>query len=70
MPVRYSDQSAGPSTRRAYGEEWGSSGLGFAVTSSSQMTKAALQDLAASRGLSTSGTKAQLIDRLAGVEGS
>lgn len=70
MPVRYSDISAGPSTRRATGDEWGAEGSGAAVTSSSQMTKSALQQLAAERGLPTSGTKAQLIDRLAGVERS
>lgn len=67
MPVRYSSESAGPSTRRAADQQWGSEGSGAAVTSSSQMTKAALQQLAAERGLPTSGTKAQFIDRLAGV---
>lgn len=70
MPVRYSPWSSGPSTRRSEGREWGSEGTGAAATSSSQMTKAALQRLAAERGLPTSGTKAQLIDRLAGVERS
>lgn len=65
MPVRYSDESSGPSTRRAQGEQWGEDvGAGASVTSSSQMTKRALQDLAASRGLPTSGSKADLIDRL------
>ena len=44
-----------------------SSGSGAAATSSSQMTKAELQDLAVSRGLSTSGSKKQLLDRLSGV---
>jgi hypothetical protein len=34
------------------------------------MSKGALQQLAAERGLPTSGTKAQLLDRLAGVEHS
>jgi hypothetical protein len=69
MPVRYSDQSAGPSTRRANGDEWaeGGGGTGAAVTSSSQMTKAELASLAKERGLSTSGSKADLIDRLSGV---
>ena len=68
MPVRYSDQSAGPSTRRAEGVVPRESQETVAVTSSSQMSKAALQALAAERGLSTSGTKQQLIDRLAGVD--
>jgi hypothetical protein len=67
MPVRYSDQSAGPSTRRAVGEEWGSSGSGAAATSSSQMTKAELVALARHWGLSGSGSKADLISRLSGV---
>jgi hypothetical protein len=69
MPVTYSDESAGPSTRRAQGETWseGGNGSGAAVTSSSQMTKAELQALAEERGLATSGTKQDLIDRLSGV---
>ena len=46
----------------------GTGGTGAAVTSSSEMTKTELQELAAERGLATSGTKADLIDRLAGVE--
>jgi hypothetical protein len=70
MPVSYSDQSAGPSTRRANGVPVAESRPTQAVTSSSQMSKAALQELASSRGLPTTGTKAQLIDRLAGVEHS
>ncbi len=72
MPVTYSDQSEGPSTRRANGEQWseGDGGTGAAVTSSSQMTKAELAALAKERGLSTSGSKNDLIDRLAGVEGA
>lgn len=70
MPVSYSEQSEGPSTRRWLDQEWGSTGSGAAVTSSSQMSKGALQQLAAERGLPTSGTKAQLLDRLAGVEHS
>lgn len=68
MPVRYSDESAGPSTRRARGEQWSEGGSGAAVTSSSQMTRAELAALAKERGLSTSGSKAQLLDRLSGVE--
>ncbi len=71
MPVTYSDQSAGPSTRRAAGEQWseGGGGTGAAVTSSSQMTKAELVALAKERGVATSGTKNELISRLGGVEG-
>lgn len=67
MPVHYSEQSEGPSTRRWLDQEWGEGGTTEAVTSSSQMTKGALQALAAERGLSTSGTKAQLIERLSGL---
>jgi len=67
MPVRYSDQSAGPSTRRAEGVVWSAGGESVAGTSSSQMSKAELAALAKERGLSTSGSKAQLIDRLSGV---
>lgn len=67
MPVTYSEQSAGPSTRRAHGQTWEHTGTGAAATSSSEMSKAELQALAAERGLSTSGTKQQLIDRLSGV---
>ncbi len=48
----------------------GGNGSGAAAVSSSQMSKKALQQLAAARGLPTTGTKDQLIDRLAGVEGS
>jgi hypothetical protein len=66
MPVTYSEESAGPSTRGLGGD--GVSRPTTAVTSSSQMTKAALQELAESRGLPTSGSKSDLIDRLAGVE--
>lgn len=42
-------------------------GSGAAVTSSSQMSKDELKALAESRGLPTSGTKADLLDRLSGV---
>ncbi len=45
----------------------GGGGSGAAVTSSSQMTKAELQQLAEQSGLATSGTKQDLIDRLSGV---
>lgn len=68
MPVRYSDESEGPSTRRWLDQEWGESRPTAAVTSSSQMTKAALQQLAAERGLPTMGTKAQLLERLSGID--
>jgi len=68
MPVRYSDQSAGPSTRRAEGVAPRESQETVAVTSSSQMTKAELAALAKERGLSTSGTKKQLIERLSGLD--
>lgn len=68
MPVSYSPESSGPSTRRWLDQEWGSAGSGAAVTSSSQMTRAELVALAKERGLPTSGSKAQLIDRLAGLD--
>ena len=42
----------------------GTGGSGAAVTSSSQMTKKELQDLAAERGLPTTGSKNDLLDRL------
>lgn len=45
-----------------------SSSSGAAATSSSQMTKQELQALAAERGLPTSGTKKQLIERLSGLD--
>lgn len=67
MPVRYSGQSSGPSTRRARGNTWAGGGETVAVTSSSQMSKAALVALAKERGLSASGSKKDLIYRLAGV---
>lgn len=67
MPVTYSDNSSGPSTRRWLDQEWGEGGTTVAVTSSSQMSKAALQALAAERGLATSGSKADLIARLSGL---
>ncbi len=68
MPVTYTEESEGPSTRGLSGD--GESRPTTAATSSSQMTVAALRELAADRGLPTSGSKKQLIDRLAGVEGS
>lgn len=69
MPVQYTDDSAGPSTRRANGEDWGGDGgSGFAAKSSSSMSKEELKELAEERGLPTSGTKDDLISRLAGVE--
>lgn len=67
MPVSYSDQSAGPSTRRAEGVVAPESRPTAAVTSSSQMSKAELQALSEERGLPTSGTKKQLIERLSGL---
>jgi len=68
MAVQYTDDSAGPSTRRSSGETWAEgNGGGTAATSSSEMTKAALQALAEERGLATSGTKQDLLDRLSGV---
>ncbi len=70
MPVTYSELSAGPSTRRANGDPEPESRPTQASTSSSQMTVKALREFAASRGLPTSGSKKQLIDRLAGVEGA
>ena len=45
-----------------------SSSSGTAATSSSQMSKQELQALAAERGLPTSGTKKQLIERLSGLD--
>lgn len=69
MPVRYSSLSAGPSTRRADGiEPAEGTGSGAAVTSSSQMTRAELVALAKERGLATSGSKAQLLTRLSGID--
>jgi hypothetical protein len=68
MPVRYSDQSAGPSTRQAEGVATPEPRQTQAVTSSSQMTRAPLAALAKERGLPTSGSKADLISRLAGVD--
>jgi hypothetical protein len=68
MPVTYSEQSAGPSTRAAGGVAPAESRPTTAATSSSQMTRAALVALAKERGLSTSGTKRELISRLGGVE--
>jgi hypothetical protein len=67
MPVTYTEESEGPSTRGLGG---GESRPTTAATSSSQMKVSALRDLAAERGLPTSGSKQQLIDRLAGVEAS
>ncbi len=67
---RWTDGGYNEAGDRVYERNAGSSGSGAAATSSSQMSKSALQELAASRGLSTSGSKQQLIDRLAGVEGS
>lgn len=69
-PERWTDEGYNEAGDRVYSRAEGSGGSGAAVTSSSQMTKAALQDLAASRGLPTSGSKADLIDRLSGNERS
>jgi hypothetical protein len=66
MPVTYSEESAGPSTRGLDGSD--ESRPTTAVTSSSQMKVSALRELAADRGLPTTGSKKDLIDRLAGVE--
>lgn len=61
MPVRYSDQSSGPSTRRAK-EDQPEEPIG----DYSEYTKAELQEVAEALGLPTSGTKAVLIARLSG----
>ncbi len=68
MPVTYSDQSDGPSTRQANGDPLYEGGETEAVLSSSNMSKAALKALAEERGLPTSGSKDDLISRLAGVD--
>ncbi len=67
---RWTDGGYNDAGDRVYERNAGSSGGGTAATSSSQMSKAELAALAKQRGLSTSGSKSQLIDRLAGVEGS
>jgi hypothetical protein len=59
MPVRYSDISAGPSTRRSM---WNVSGATF--VDYSKWTKAELKAEAEAYGLDSSGTKAALIKRL------
>jgi hypothetical protein len=81
MPVRYSEQSAGPMTRREEENpflsdmiEYTSARIEYPASSQASgvfnspgvMTKAELQALAVERGLSTSGTKADLIERLTG----
>ncbi len=69
MPVTYTEQSAGPSTRRAQGEDWGGDGgAGYAVKSSSSMTKAELVELAKERGVPSTGSKNELISRLGGID--
>jgi hypothetical protein len=59
MPVRYSDQSAGPSTRRAKDDDPVPVEMDY-----SAWPKAELQYECGRWGLSTSGTKAELIARL------
>lgn len=56
MPVRYSDQSSGPETRRAQGKP--------DVVDYWSWTKPELKAEAEKRGLPTYGTKADLIWRL------
>ena len=60
MPVRYSEHSAGPSTRASaqYVED------AVPAISYSSLTKAQLQEALETRGLPTSGNKADLIARL------
>lgn len=58
MPVRYSVESAGPSTRRATTHD-----VGYHVDYT-KMTKAELQQVAADLGLDTSGTKSALVARI------
>lgn len=61
MPVHYSEQSSGPSTRRArMGVEYFSPD----VASYEGWTKAQLKEEAEARGLSGAGTKAELTKRL------
>lgn len=79
MPVRYSKESAGPSTRRAdvpcdledAGLDLiydGDTAVGFLIPDGGleAMTKSQLQEALAGAGLPTSGTKAELIERLGG----
>jgi hypothetical protein len=60
MPVRYSDQSAGPSTRRS-GEDSGFVDYDYDY---STFTKAELKAAAEEKGVSSLGTKAELIARM------
>ena len=67
-PERWTDAGYNDAGDRVYERNVDSSGgTGSAAKSSSSMTKAELQDLAEQRGLSTSGSKADLIERLSGV---
>lgn len=59
MPVRYSNESSGPSTRQASGEQ-----PPRVVADLSTLTKAQLVAVAELRGVATSGTKAELLARL------
>lgn len=62
MPVRYSLESSGPSTRRA--QPAGGTSAEFTLFDYAAMTKAQLRALAEERGAATSGTKDDLIARL------
>lgn len=64
---RWTDRGVNDAGDRVYESTRGAGGSGAAVTSSSQMTKAELQALAEQRGLPTSGSKQELLDRLSGV---
>ncbi len=65
---RWTDEGYNDAGDRVYQRNAGSSGSGAAATSSSQMTKAELQQLAKERGLATSGSKDTLISRLGGLD--
>jgi hypothetical protein len=60
MPVRYSLESAGPSTRRNTRDE----DVSLYYVDYKKMTKAELQQVAADLGLDTSGTKSALVARI------
>lgn len=60
MPVSYSDESSGPMTRRNTIVD----GVFLYWVDYGTWTKAELQEAAEIRGLSTAGTKADLIERL------
>ena len=59
MPVQYSDESSGPSTRRVVFTPRMISDLNYFT-----MTKAELQDELERRGLPKSGSKDELIERI------